>query len=740
MVYLHGLTYVLGRACKTSDLHLDRISTLELLAKGADGYHKAENGLIDSAVTVARECLRQSCVPSAEVDMVLFGSNSLNASDAAQDIGHRLVFILNLSHAHAQFIGFQNCGDSVPLLRTAQAMVRSGLAKNVLVVVSDDTDAANLPRVVGTNSYLHSDGASACLVSAKPGQFELLDSAVRHIDTDTGSDFDPMDLEMHLQTLLLQAKALLTQSGSFDFADERALIITHNMNRLFGIRVSQVIGVPVNRVYARASLGHCMASDALINLALITTENSVTPGSTCAIVVPNRRSIGIFTLRFTGSKKPAKSPCALPLETNYTQGIRESMLALPRWLQPTISSMTGKSLKGQTSRVLSPAMYLLFTMLWLSLCLILSAISLSELGEQAWAWKVALGLPVLWLGAVGQMRKLQVQIGHHCVHQVFFRNRPWLNKELLELISSLLLVQSANEYRREHLGHHSRALFTTSQDADAALLLQLGFRPGLSVTAYWRLLWLTLVSPRFHATFLSARMRSALGKQRPLAWRIATGLWVTILVIGLPALIGVAPTLLAIWMPLTVLYQCSALLQFLTEHAWLISEKAPQGQFDYARRCWGRFLGERCPEPGLSLMHRTYAWSRWWVRMLFVHASVRMSCLVGDLPAHDWHHLCSYLGGDHTRWMHALNDRQAVIDARPQHPLARQMEQQELWGLVNMLNHVFHLLSVAQTGNIPVPAPLPAVDASTAQQEFSQVPPPLQENIHHEKSEFHPIA
>jgi hypothetical protein len=57
-----------------------------------------------------------------------------------------------------------------------------------------------------------------------------------------------------------------------------------------------------------------------------------------------------------------------------------------------------------------------------------------------------------------------------------------------------------------------------------------------------------------------------------------------------------------------------------------------------------------------------------------------------------------------------------------------------------MLNHVFHLLSVAQTGNIPVPAPLPAVDASTAQQEFSQVPPPLQENIHHEKSEFHPIA
>ncbi len=37
-------------------------------------------------------------------------------------------------------------------------------------------------------------------------------------------------------------------------------------------------------------------------------------------------------------------------------------------------------------------------------------------------------------------------------------------------------------------------------------------------------------------------------------------------------------------------------------------------------------------------------------------------------------------------------------------------------------DHVFHLLSVAQTGDIPVPAPLPAVGASTAQQEFSQVP------------------
>lgn len=734
MVYLHGLTYVLGRACKTSELSLDRRSAIELLAKGADGYRKAELGLIDAAVTVARECLKRSSVSPEGIDMVLFGSNSLNAPDAANDIGHSLVSILGLKRAHAQLVGFQNCGDSVPILRTAQAMVRSGLAKNVLVVMADDTDAAALPRVVGANAYLHSDGASACLVSARPGQFELVDSAVRHIDAETGSGFDPMDMETHLHALLLEARALLTAGGAFDPADARSLVITHNMNRLFGVRVSQAIGVSADSVFAQPGLGHCMASDALINLATVAHLKRLAPGSVCAVVVPTRRSVGVLTLRWVESSRAATDHQEVPLESHYAQGVRESMSVLPHWMQPMLSSLTGKPLKGEAAQVLDPKTSLMLACVWLLLCLGVPALMLSTPLTNGWAWATAFGLPLCWLGAAGQMRKLQVVVGHHCVHRVFLRGAPRLNDGLLECVSTLILVQSAREYRRDHLGHHSRTLFTTREDADAAFLLSLGFRPGLPVSAAWRLLGTTLISPRFHLLFLSARLRSALGPQRAMAWRAATSLWMVVLLVALPALIGTVPSLLAIWIPLIGVYQGSALLQFLTEHAWLRSEQPPQGKVDYAQRCWGRFLGERCPEPGLPPLKQLFAWSRWWTRMALVHAPVRMSCLVGDLPAHDWHHLCGFLGGDPARWTCALHDRQNAIDAVTAHPLARQMGRQELWGLSSMLDHVFHLLATAPRSDQTPPPVWMDTGADDGSMETSAVPLPH----HHEESELHP--
>ena len=701
MVYLHGLTYLLGQARKTTDLDLDRISTIELLAKGVEGYRKAELGLIDTAVTVARDCLKKSGIALESVDMVLFGSNSLSAPEAAHDIGHSLVSILGLRRAHAQLVGFQNCGDSVPILRTAQAMVRSGMAKNVLIVMADDTDAASLPRVVGANSYLHSDGASACLVNERVGQFELVDSAVRHINVDTGFDFDPMDLETHLQTLLHEARDLLLQGGSIDLEDQRTLVLTHNMNRLFGVRVAHAMGIPSSRVFAQPSLGHCMASDALINLAKVANDRRLADGSACAVVVPTRRSVGVLTLKYVGPGAFAQSGGDAAFAPTYAQGVRESMSVLPRWLQPFLSTLTGKPVRGQASSNLGPLGFLIATVAWLCTSLSLPLVGLSYGLELPWFVATVILLPLFWLVAVGQMRKLQVVVGHHCVHRVFLRGRPRLNDGLLETISTVLLVQSASEYRRDHLGHHSRALFTTREDADAAFLHQLGFKPGTPVAASWRLLWVTLFSARFHGIFLKARLSSALGKQRSAFWRVATVAWIVGLFVGLPLLFGLGPVAVAVWTPLIFGYQCSALLQFLTEHAWLRTETAPEGKVAYAERCWGRFLGEHCPPQNGSLAVRVLAWSRWWARLILVHAPVRMSCLVGDLPAHDWHHLCGFLGGDPARWTHSLFDRQAAIDAKPTHPLAQQMARQEIWGLANMLDHVFALLSTAQAEVAP---------------------------------------
>ena len=409
---------------------------------------------------------------------------------------------------------------------------------------------------------------------------------------------------------------------------------------------------------------------------------------------------------------------------------------LPIWLQPVLTSLTGKPLKGEFPRTLSPLAYLATTVTLLCVSLILPVLGLSLVNEQPFFIVTIFLLPFFWLVAAGQMRKLQVVVGHHCVHRVFLRSRPRLNDGLLELVCTLLLVQSANEYRRDHLGHHSRTLFTTREDADAAFLHQLGFRPGTPVATSRRLLWMTLFSFRFHGIFMAARLRSAMGKKRSGVWRVITFVWVTGLFIGLPLLIGLWTAVAVVWIPLIVVYQCSALLQFLTEHAWLRTGKAPEGKVDYAQRCWGRFLGERCPSSCGSLATRIFAWSGWWTRMLMFHAPVRLSCLVGDLPAHDWHHLCGYLGGDPARWTHSLFDRQAAIDANPSHPLAEQMASQELWGLGAMLNHVFFLLAAAE---VPRDDLVPFASSPKAQEALHEAPTPTIQT-QHEKSELHSNA
>ena len=299
----------------------------------------------------------------------------------------------------------------------------------------------------------------------------------------------------------------------------------------------------------------------------------------------------------------------------------------------------------------------------------------------------------------GLLRKIQVVYGHHAIHETLFRRGSRMNGLVSKGLTIFVLAQNEIEYEQEHLDHHRRSVFTTRDDADASLLFNFGIRPGRSIAELNHNLISTLFSPVFHLWFLKSRVISNL--RRPPIEQCLVVVWLVVLVVVMPACFGVNATAIALWLPLTVLYQMSALLQFSTEHVWLVGAAPGVHQGVYAERCHGRFCGE-CVPGADGNVPSTRVWLRWWCRTLFVHIPMRVGVLVGDLPAHDWHHLASAVGHSHRSWPDAIFERQRAIDSGN----SAGMEERELWGIENMIAHVF--VHMSQAAALPAESELAA--------------------------------
>lgn len=181
-----------------------------------------------------------------------------------------------------------------------------------------------------------------------------------------------------------------------------------------------------------------------------------------------------------------------------------------------------------------------------------------------WLWPL---LVLSWMGTVHACRKAQLVICHHAVHGQM-TGTSWGDRVLVEVLSTLLLIQHFTGYRREHIHlHHSQRL-ATYDDPDLQMLLSLGLRPGMPSQALWRQLYWTVVAPRFHARFVWMRLRANF-LTAPRYRRLMASLYV--------ALVGTLcwqtqawVVLLVAWIiPVFPLYHIAALLQFVSEHRWL---------------------------------------------------------------------------------------------------------------------------------------------------------------------------
>ena len=285
----------------------------------------------------------------------------------------------------------------------------------------------------------------------------------------------------------------------------------------------------------------------------------------------------------------------------------------------------------------------------------------------------ALMLPIGWLLTVSGARRAQIEIYHHCVHGNFCRVK-WIDRLIGETISLLLVIQSWNEYRHDHVTiHHSHQL-ATLDDPDLKFLIMLGFRPKRDRLESWRRLFSVLFSFRLDAYFLYFRLRSNLWS--PPAYRKLLTLIVQGSLLFVVNILGLWTQYLVAWIfPLTLLYHRSALLQFISEHHWMLVRQPQEKMRVYlARLTSARFMGSAPPTS-----RSVRAWIIWWMQVPW-HLFTRFFVIVGDMPNHDWHHI--HARGD---WPNSSWERLAEVESG-----ARFSEHYtEIWGLLHSIDLLF---------------------------------------------------
>ncbi len=297
MIAIHAIASCLGEEVPISSLRAEGVSReilLQLAVRGVNRFHRARRSLLELAETSARATLHAAKLTASDIDVLVFASNSLRAEDHQTDISHCLLRLLELDRAHVHGICFQNCGDCILALRTAEGLVASGQAKRVLIVFADRVCDAGVPRIL-QHAYIHSDGATSCVVERGAAGFAIGRSAIEHSAEREPNDL--MDLELNLDRFAERARARFMDGSVVPFDH----IITHNINRVFNHRLARLFGVAAEHVVGTEGLGHCLASDVLINLSCLERGAA----RNVLVFTPTRRSFGVMALSRDAPKETA---------------------------------------------------------------------------------------------------------------------------------------------------------------------------------------------------------------------------------------------------------------------------------------------------------------------------------------------------------------------------------------------------------------------------------------------------
>jgi len=360
---------------------------------------------------------------------------------------------------------------------------------------------------------------------------------------------------------------------------------------------------------------------------------------------------------------------------------RESMrLALPEFIQPALTALTGKPYVGQKLKAQSPWDHLRRALL----LHLIGAIGTSfcvGFGTVAWV-----AVPLTLLMTLSGARLLRNVIMHQCAHDNFIRGEA-TDHALGKAISILLMTEEFDHYKVSHIRDHHSSRHQTRVDPTVAFLFdEIGLRPGMSSLQMWKRLAGSIFSPNYHLRFLWRRIASHFQGTTHLH-RFMFGAYLMVLAGSVEAMDAWELFAWSWVLPMTFLYHQSTALRLASRHIFTRKLPSPRGKATLGAFTLGIFIGEKCPPRTGNVAKRMLRWILWCTRMICFHVPCRLGILVGDGPVHDFHHRFPR----HTDWANYIaarsEDEREPGDGWPPY--------REVWGLHSAIQATFESLSTA---------------------------------------------
>ena len=172
MPYLNNINYLIDDQIHIN--HLDYIrSDVEKQKKyvslGAEYHYRTDKSPAEMAYWVLSQFLKEHEFTKDKIDTLIFTTDNLDESDELNVLAvNSLINELGIPQAFPIFQGHSNCANICTCFNTAYALVKSGQAKDVLIVSVDKIGEKDQDYMMDPEMSVLSDAAICLWISSTP--------------------------------------------------------------------------------------------------------------------------------------------------------------------------------------------------------------------------------------------------------------------------------------------------------------------------------------------------------------------------------------------------------------------------------------------------------------------------------------------------------------------------------------------------------------------------------------------
>jgi 3-oxoacyl-[acyl-carrier-protein] synthase-3 len=281
--FLSHIAYTVGTGKPIEALSQKEALTTETVAllrkNGLDQWREDERTIPEMCIASATETLRSASLRPADVPAIVLASSNSDAMVSDDDETNLFASLHAAGFERARILGLtlQSCSASGDALALASDMALGG-SNDVLVIVF--AQRKKMSRLGPQGNLIFSDGAVSCLVSTKPGDYEICatESVTNTHLGSLGRTGNMVQFQGGVRELGELSKRVLDKSGVKP-SDIRAFFGTNA--GIYHLKLmAQAARVPLDRVFYDdvARNGHLHSCDGLISLKNYSMQHKLTSG------------------------------------------------------------------------------------------------------------------------------------------------------------------------------------------------------------------------------------------------------------------------------------------------------------------------------------------------------------------------------------------------------------------------------------------------------------------------------